>query len=106
MAHTPGIWKYQVDRHGDHKSGVIDAANSPLNEPIAIIPHDDCTASQYKMSKANARLIAAAPELLEALKIMVEQECNYMLINNLGNPEEQHGVIISREAIKKAEGGK
>ena len=55
-------------------------------------------------SEADARLMAAAPALLEALEAMVAQECDYMKINNLGDPEEQHNIILSRAVIAKAKG--
>ena len=52
----------------------------------------------------NAHLIASAPDMQEALEAMVEAECNYMRINNLGDPEEQHGVRRARAALAKSRG--
>jgi hypothetical protein len=49
-------------------------------------------------TKANARLIAAAPELLEALKSLL----NYA---NLGAYQRADTVKAARAAIAKAEGG-
>jgi hypothetical protein len=54
------------------------------------------------VAEANARLIAAAPELLEALQAMVDAEVDYMTINNLGDPEQQHNVKWARAIIAKA----
>ena len=93
MKHTAGPWFYIVDGHGDNKEGEIDTMDSPLNEPIAIIPHDDCNTKQYRMSKANARLISSAPDLLEACKMVSR------------SPYSQDAIDFVRAAIRKAEGG-
>ena len=55
----------------------------------------------------NAALISAAPELLEALKLMVDR---YTPLYEEGLESvyfaETHPIIIAQAAIKKAEGGK
>ena len=43
-------------------------------------------------------------ELVNALEMMVEAECDYMRINNLGDPEKQHNVKVARAALAKARG--
>ena len=59
---------------------------------------------------ANARLIAlmrnSLPTLIEAVKrqgealeAMLEEKCDYMRINNLGDPETQHTVKLARAAL-------
>lgn len=53
---------------------------------------------------ANARLIAAAPELLEVLEVFLAHEVDYMTRNCLGDPEKQHRVIQARAAIAKVKG--
>ncbi len=55
--HTPGPWKY-IAWHGQH--GVHDAMDNDVCETFG------------EDAEANARLIAAAPELLEALEEIVE----------------------------------
>ena len=42
------------------------------------------------------------PELLEVLEAMVAAECEYMTINNLGDPEQQHNIKWARSVIAKA----
>lgn len=56
------------------------------------------------IDSADATLIAAAPELLEALEAMLSSEIDYMELNNLGNPALQHNVKLARLAIAKAKG--
>ena len=51
---------------------------------------------------ANARLIAAAPELLEALIAMEREKSEYMIRNNLGDPALERTNKLARAAIAKA----
>lgn len=93
--HTPGPWRH----HGE-------LINSDSRE-IAVIPE-----FSSKQDSANARLIAAAPELLEALE--------YILSVSLAVPDEVWAAAyanskifipnvgacdVARDAIKKATGG-
>lgn len=51
---------------------------------------------------ADARLIAAAPDLLAALRLMLEEKAGYMRRNNLGDPERETATRLARAAIAKA----
>ena len=51
------------------------------------------------------RLEATNAALVEALEAMVEEKCDYMRINNLGDCLEQHTVKQSLAALKLARGG-
>ena len=68
--HTPGPWICQ--RCGE-KNTLNVVINLPPDrcQPIADI---DCTGVQNGEAKANARLIAAAPKLLEALEAIDDME--------------------------------
>jgi len=81
--HTPGPW---VQTPWD-ATAIFDAKN--LQVPIAqTYPAD----TSQKEAEANARLVAAAPQLLEALELIVEQD-----------PDgEGQGFIDARAAIKAA----
>jgi hypothetical protein len=61
--HTPEPWQINWDEDG--KSSEI-VGRGIIVEPIAIIPHDDVTDEGILEVRANARLITAAPKLLEA----------------------------------------
>jgi hypothetical protein len=88
--HTPGPWRviglgyaiYQVEKHTETAS----------------------FSSFSEQSEANARLIAAAPDLLEALQGLLTDIVEYQTINNLGG-ENNHWQVIARAAIAKATGG-
>jgi len=58
---------------------------------------------QIEMAKVQADRREAADEierLREALKLMVDEKCDYMKINNLGDPEQQHTIKTARAALK------
>jgi uncharacterized protein (DUF58 family) len=97
MKHTPGPWGYEqttlticrlIVSTEDVKALNITPKADP-NHTIAYVPNDVTPKEQ----EANARLIAAAPELLEALKeILARAGFN------------QGGWRDARAAIAKAEG--
>ena len=88
--HTPGPWK---------RDGVDIYANAPAN----VRPH---IAHVIYGATADARLIAAAPELLEALRGLFEH-CA-MVHNQWGDNSNQkeadNAIKAARAAISKAEG--
>jgi hypothetical protein len=56
-----------------------------------------------EVAKANARLIAAAPDLLAAIQLLHDNLAEYQRINNIGGYE-NHDMKMARAAIKKARG--
>ena len=82
MTHSPGPWKVtKLGTMGDYEL-------SSNNYPLGMLYH-----SQIHDTEANARLIAAAPELLEALRFYAD----------VAIVEDDTGEI-ARQAIAKAEG--
>jgi len=86
--HTPGPWKingvalpgrYQID----------DAAN----KPVAVTDARYDLNTGYEQADANSRLIAAAPDMLEALKLAQ---------TIIGHPDDEGSKLIAA-AIAKAE---
>jgi hypothetical protein len=67
-AHTPGPWKV-----GTKHPGRVMAANGRGNVIAYCTPHPDDTDSPTEEEAANARLIAQAPALYEALKDCLER---------------------------------
>lgn len=68
-AHTPGPWVFEPGPHGDpdfEDIAFLIAEQRPGGEAIGII----CSPVMSGDVEANARLIAAAPDLLEALKAL------------------------------------
>lgn len=111
--HTPGPW-VTIPHRG---SAVHDRVTSWLlhvKEDIDGLSADDTWGEIYGSAhdddaemEATARLIASAPDLLEALKGMTE---HYAALVNSGDcgswdPETEAEVIAARAAIAKAESG-
>lgn len=93
LKHTPGPWEHQ------HCHTAIVTGNQTL----ARVYHGE--GRSFNESKANARLIAAAPELLEALIEMVEDFSDrFDLESSSTNPGIKHVIAEARHVIKKATG--
>lgn len=90
--HTPGPWHYLGGRF-------VAAGTNPGCPFVA-----DCMVSESiratGTTEANAKLIAAAPELLEACKIMLVQFKRYRTGHGAAA---YHAINILEEAIAKAE---
>jgi hypothetical protein len=94
-SHTPGPWtcgRMDELNHGSHYSWV----SGPLGCIAHVYPDREPT-----NDLANARLIAAAPELLNALKLCLH-ELSRNDFNRLGVSQLAVGLAI--EVLKKAEG--
>ena len=82
--HTPGPWQ-QGDGYNAHTTTV----------------HIKSTLIAKAETEADARLIAAAPDLLEALKFLIDMDVAYQR-----GPRVEEAVEVAREAIAKATGVK
>ena len=121
MAHTPGPWRPVTDAQGicglmhPTKPGVAIACLSACHSPLNGYVEDDTQPIGRPEREANGRLIAAAPELLEALRraeaaLVAAFRSN--VARNLCDSEQEyesaiasHVVIgLCRAAIAKAEG--
>lgn len=49
------------------------------------------------------RLRNKIERLQEALQMLVDEKCDYMKLNLLGDPEQQHTIKIARTALKEGE---
>ena len=65
-AHTPGPWIAQI---GDKGGTIWGRGNNPADRPIAYIRKRDDQPLLDETDLANGLLLAAAPELLAALKL-------------------------------------
>lgn len=89
--HTPGPWKIGIDGHM-----IVDAKGE--GNLIAGV------ARMNDNREADARLIAAGPELLEAAKAA---QCLTMLVSRVGEPwrsDLNYVLDLCKAAIAKAEG--
>lgn len=92
--HTPGPWKVR---------GMISGDIDILNEQN----HHIATMRSYEETKANAALVASAPELLEALESLMQiMGADNFKQKPMGpNLRLKERRILARQAIKKAKGG-
>ena len=94
--HTPGPWHLRVDPI--HQGQYFIRVQSYGFAPLATVRGDK--RSTLKDSEANARLIAAAPDLLKALKAIVKSLADQ---DDEGLIEHAQQMIDARAAIDKAE---
>lgn len=102
--HTPGPW-HVVAPNGDNMIRVHTPykTTNEQNVPICTLIADS---RESVDSKANARLIAASPMLLEVCKMMLERLEDSKTAKLWESPEEHTLEIeIYRKAIAKATGG-
>lgn len=98
--HTPGPWRtgsnddWSLDCPGN--STWIHLLAKGRKAPIAIICEPGLFKSTDDVLDANARLIAAAPDLLEALQRLMNNEIAHV------GPYAVQAAIVAREAIAKA----
>lgn len=112
--HTLGPW-VAVDVNSEAPYIVADQGKK-WNNPVICNLYDDVTPSDsvtigpwlqaHDNAKANARLIAAAPDLLEALKIITDDVCDrFDMESESTNPGMKWAVKEARAAIAKATRG-
>ena len=97
--HTPGPWN--CNRASAAGREIIVSEVSPVD--VAVLSHRDKSQSEIN---ANARLIAAAPDLLEALEWCAETLAVFVADGSAA-PESVIGknLTTARAAIAKATGG-
>lgn len=96
--HTPGPWFVDLDiRPGMEWNNHIVARDGDLR--ICFMAHGGEYEDKQAEAEANARLIAAAPELLAALELLVKDVGDYEAWQR-----PCHALDVAREAITKAKG--
>ena len=99
-AHTPGPWTASIQRNkaGDDLGWIVEHSNGRIG--WASLAYRDANVEatpEDPAREANARLIAAAPDLLTALRVAVRQNAHDLLMTG----EE---LRTCEAAIAKAEG--
>jgi len=100
--HTPGPWKAEMHMIGDEPQWFIQFDGPIIRDATIASMNSPCVA--YNNAERDAHLIAAAPELLEALQEIIDRADQ----SNGGNGAQLPIVLHMREiaiaAIKKAKG--
>ena len=101
IKHTAGPWVLGESSDGRHFRAVNAREHSELATVVWVMEDDDMEGAQSPECEANARLIAAAPDLLEALEM-----CTKAMASVLPdfNPYDQAAYDKARAAIAKAKG--
>ena len=91
--HTPGPWTAIIEKDGEH---VVDTYVVDVDEDVVVRP-------SAKLSEPDARLIAAAPDLLAALRALITEWDRPREIP--ADPDWCDAIVgQARAAIAKAEG--
>jgi hypothetical protein len=98
MTHSPGPWDYvMMDSGEDYKlkdaNGIAIVSGCGCCLSPWVGPNTDDREADHGAQKSNADLIAAAPDLLAALKMLLASAHDH-----------QSGIREAEEAIAKAEG--
>lgn len=104
IKHTPGPWAAIIDPN--HLTHRVDGQHPEHSGPIASV---HVTVENERQDEANAKLIAAAPKMLEALQAIAaringEFDNPVLLKYGLLSTDPEEDVIrIAREAIEEIE---
>lgn len=100
MPHTPGPWRVGFDRkpYGIFVGPVGTDTTSRSAQPIGVVFRSQVRGPADEQ-EANARLIAAAPTLLEALERLLEEACSRF--DGIETTLEEDGAVEAAEAALK-----
>jgi hypothetical protein len=104
-SHTPGPWKcpIETDRQVSDKGRLnLFVSRDTADEPTIAVVQSTRNEVSYEEAESNARLIASAPELLEAAKQAVTNLSGAM---EFKSPTVRAAIAFLNAAIAKAEGG-
>ncbi len=89
--HTPAPWVLKPDPDADNRWDMVVVSDHRYIQ---------CEGRTYEEAQANAQLIVAAPELLEALKLVMK----HAIYDYETNDDIINAAAIANAAIAKAEG--
>ncbi len=101
--HTPGPWHFTHETDAHRARGKF-LVVFPVGDPVVV-----CDVNRHRgpASEANARLIAAAPELLEALNDMLDEfRCDTSYPMGDVRHAAVEAIAKARAALAKAEGSR
>lgn len=105
VKHTPGPWKVSNQFNNSiHEDKSCAIQRDHPDDPQAYVIAEIC--GDVDEHRANARLIAAAPELLDIVKNYIELERNahFEEFGNSGHEENTCNFCMAVKAYAKAEG--
>ncbi|HFT8008594.1 TPA: hypothetical protein ACU9T0_006544 [Burkholderia cenocepacia] len=105
--HTPGPWKFsRWDEFGDIRFYISQQDGAPYTpdySDVATVIAETCSGERMRIQEANARVIAAAPELLEAAQKLVDMYDAHFRLNDYSALEvSKHHVDELADAFEAA----
>lgn len=109
MKHTPGPWKFaDWEQFGDTRFYISQQEGAPYTphySDVCSLIAETVSSEEVAIQRANARLIAAAPELLEILQEMTDDYAERFDLNSPStNPGIKYYVEQARAVIAKVHG--
>lgn len=107
--HTPGPWQFlefELYEGSGKRFNISQAEGAAFTSGYSDVAQT-IEGERLSVQEANARLIAAAPKLLEALKLAEEMLCkqeNAMRSMGCYEPCPEVAILTARDAITKATG--
>ncbi|WP_454676643.1 hypothetical protein [Achromobacter marplatensis] len=104
--HTPGPWHagepFESFPGAELRFHISQAEGAPYTQhysDVANLLAETIPGEKLDIQRANARLIAAAPELLDALEVLLDMDISYQR-----GPKVQEAESAARLAVAKARG--
>jgi hypothetical protein len=106
-AYASGPWETKIDPYGTDEWWLYDSEGQFLASVYCCVAETDGLTVDREKTEATARLIAAAPELLEAVKDALESIEDFYKIETAMAGQHFGRALVERmqTAIAKAEGG-
>ncbi|MBE7553137.1 MAG: hypothetical protein HS126_18850 [Anaerolineales bacterium] len=102
--HTPGPWYWTREKIGDEWHCFLRGQPNHLNDTLVTAMRPDLAAFPYATETPNARLIAAAPDLLAALEAMMNYHHGGSLETASVNDRIKEINRMAQAAIARAKG--
>lgn len=97
MKHTPGPWMAECVGSGG-------AHDNPTDVYAIVAGREGYKLVAEFTTDDDAHLIAAAPDLLEALRALYQETADYIRLNHLGDEHHNRSMQMARDALAKVEG--
>ncbi len=111
-AHTPGPWLYALNGLNRNKAHEPQFTFGPSFECLGVVYNRTSAGTEGSTEEANARLIAAAPDLLAALELAHRSlvtcnscHCIGSLPTQAERAEAESATLLARAAIARATNG-
>jgi hypothetical protein len=96
-------WYVTIDKHCNYPDDPDAAVWTVSRDPNETGWETDSGYNGYGLLKTDAEKLADAANRIEflelALRQLLDEKCDYMIINHLGDPEKEHTVKLARAAL-------